>query len=535
MADEIIAKINSKVFNEDGTIVIDTQPEGSMFGILEVPRGFKLTKKGTIIHRGASGSWKESRVEGPQVFWDVKIGKWRMVYLGYSGALATPNQASIGFATADSPNGPWTEYVSNPVLAPSGTSGSPDQNGCSAPHVWFENGTYYLFYLGLTATGLEQGNKSICLATSTDFLTWTRHGAVILPAASTWRASAVWHPNIVKRGGLYYMFFNANVGNESIGYATSTDLSTWTVDDVNSPVLSKSGSTSNWDGNRVGDPYVWRKGDIWYMSFYGAGTTGDQSQEGMAWTTDALFPLSWTKFTGNPTIPNSAGDDAHDAGRGSVLVTGGRLFHWYTTGTTSSVSTSVVEIALAVDDTLNSAPVGIQSIQPGSGIAVDNTDPANPVVSSTGGTAPTFVGCRAYNNVSQSIPNNVSTALTFNTEDYDTSAIHDTTTNPSRFTVPTGLGGRWRISFHTYSTGSGTKIAFLRKNGGSDSNNVIGGAVGNGFSGITVFTNTVTIPLVAGDYLELFVFQNSGAALAFGEATGSNQGYVSFVEMQFVG
>lgn len=511
---------------------------GGMFGESEQAHGLKLSKVGVVLHSGPSGSWSENRLESPHVFWDPVIGKYRMVYLGYSGVKGTPFKASVGFATADTPEGPWTEYASNPVLAPSGTAGAPDQNGCSAPHVWFEDGVYYLFYLGLTGTGLEAGNKSICLATSTDFLTWTRLGAVILPQSGTWRANAVWHPNVVKRGSTYYLFFNANTGGESIGFATSDDLLTWVVDDANSPVMSP--SSTGWDSTRIGDPYLWKKGDIWYMAYYGAGGSGTPSQEGMAWTLDEDFPLGWKKYTAfNPVIPigGSGSYDSQSAGRGCVLVTPYRLYHWYTTGNGTG---NTVEIALSVDDTLKPASTftGVVSISAGTGIAVDNTDPAHPVVSNTGGgSGGSFVGCRAYKSTVQSIPNNVSTALTFDTEDYDTSAIHDTSTNPTRFTVPTGMTGRWRIAYHTYAAAAGgnNKIAFLRKNGGTDTNNVVGSGMGTGFNGIVSLANTVTVPLTAGDYVELFVFQNSGVAINYGEAIGANQASISFVEMQFLG
>jgi len=497
---------------------------GSMFGDTDVPHGYKLTKKGKVITVGASGSWKEARIEGPQCFWDPIIGKYRLVYLGYSGTKASPNQSSIGFATADNPAGPWTEYASNPVLPPSGVSGAPDQNGCSAPHVWFEGGTYYLFYLGLTATGLEQGNKSICLATSTDFLTWTRHGAVILPQASTWRASAVWHPNVVKRGSLYYLFFNANVGNETIGYATSTDLMTWTVDDTNSPVLTK--SVSGWDSSRVGDPFLWRKGDVWYMSYYGAGPPSDASQEGLAWTYDKNFPLGWTKYSGNPIIANTSGSfDSHDAGRGAVLVTPSRTYHWYTTGDGATPPT--IEIAVAVDDSL---ALGVQSIVQGTGVTVDNTDPKNPVISATGGgVGGSFVGCRAQASGTTTVPANTSTIIPFNSEDFDTSNIHDPVGDPSHFTVPSGMSGHWRVTFRMFTTSGGTIYGFVRKNGATDSQNTPGAAAG-GVSQVYIF-NSFLMNLVAGDVLALWVFSTSGTTVGSSGDTGLRSSF----EMEYLG
>lgn len=502
---------------------------GAQFGDADAPHGFKLTKKGVIISPGASGSWKESRVESPSVFWDPLIGKYRMVFLGYSGTPSAPNQASIGYATADSPDGPWTEYTSNPVFGPTNVSGDPDQNGTSGPFVWFEDGTYYLFYIGLTATGLEQGTKTICLATSTDFVTWTRHGAVITTAAGTWRAAAVWHPNIVKRGSTYYLFFNAGDGgnsglHESIGYATSSDLLTWTVDDANSPVLDNSGS--GWDSVRVGDPYVYRKGDVWYMAYYA--NNGTISQDGIAYTSDASFPLGWQKFSGNPVLAVGASGsyDDTDAARPAIFVTPTRHYHFYTTSDGSSPA--LVQIAYAVDDSLN--PGGIpEAPADGAYYARQNGAWAS-FTPGGGGGGSGFVGCRAHR-TSSFAASSTSTAISFDANDIDTNSIHSTSTNPTRFTVPTGKGGVWRLSFHASVTaGSGINYLFIRKNGGTDTNNIPGSTAGLPSQNTAIVMSLLT-QLTAGDYVELFGYSNSSATMGSSTDTGLQLAF----EAEFLG
>ncbi|MDQ7996048.1 MAG: family 43 glycosylhydrolase [Luteibacter sp.] len=506
--------------------------EGGLFRETEQARGLVLTKKGVVVQSSSvSGSWKENRVESPHVFWDAKIGQYRMVYLGYSGAKGSPSKASVGFATANTPEGPWVDYASNPVLPPSNTAGAPDQNGCSAPHVWIEDGTYYLFYLGLTGVGLEQGNKSICLATSTDFLTWTRRGSVITPMDGTWRANAVWHPNIVKRGDTYYMFFNANIGSETIGYATSTDLMTWTVQDSSSPILSP--SSSGWDNHRVGDPYVWNKGDVWYMAYYGAGGSNDYSQEGMAYTLDADFPLGWKKYAAfNPVIPVGAAGtyDNESAGRGCVLVTPYRLYHWYTTGNGAG---NLVEIALAVDDTLCPADLRVSGIPdaPSDGAFYARKNNAWASFTPGGGGGGGFVGCHAHSTVVKN-GGSTSSSFTFEVNDVDTSGIHSTSLNTSRFTIPAGLGGLWRVSFKAVSgSPAGINYLFIRKNGGDDSNNVPGSTVGiPGNSPSTAYLSQI-MTLLAGDYIELFIYSNGGSQ--WGHA--SDVGQQTFFEMEYLG
>jgi predicted GH43/DUF377 family glycosyl hydrolase len=317
----------------------------------DLPHGYDLTKQGIQIERGSTGTWKEALVESPNVFWDPAGGHYKMVFVGYSGTPAAPTEGALGYATADSPDGPWTEYGSNPFFSKSGAG--TDSAGCSGPLVWYEDGTYHLYYIGLTASGYEQGTKTLNYAHSTDFSSWTREGAIISPSGSGWRNTAIWHPNIVKRGGLYYLFFNATGSvTERIGYATSPDLATWTVDDVNSPVLSE-GAGGQWDDVHVGDPSVYRIGETWYMAYYAY--DGATSRDGIAFTSDADFPLGWTKYSGNPILSEGAAGsyDENSAHKPAIWLTSTRLYHWYT-----AVSESFLkrEIGLATQDAPVPAP-----------------------------------------------------------------------------------------------------------------------------------------------------------------------------------
>jgi hypothetical protein len=219
------------------------------------------------------------------------------------------------------------------------------------PFIWYEDGLYYLFYLGFTATGYAGGTKRICLATSPDLATWTRRGAIISPSGAGWRQSAVWHPYVIKRGSTYYLFFNGNTlaGFGGVGYATSADLLTWTVDDANSPVIDKTALA--WDSSFVADANFYRIGDTWYANYFGG--NGTLGQQGLAFTSDADFPLGWTKFSGNPVLPVGAGGtfDDTNAGRGGVWTTGHRFYQWYTSNDGSSPA--ALAIAYAVDASID--------------------------------------------------------------------------------------------------------------------------------------------------------------------------------------
>jgi hypothetical protein len=49
-----------------------------------------------------------------------------------------------------------------------------------------------------------------------------------------------------------------------------------------------------------------------------------------------------------------------------------------------------------------------------------------------------FVGCRLKQTANQTISNNTNTAIQWNSEDYDTDAFHDNSTNNTRITIPSG-------------------------------------------------------------------------------------------------
>jgi hypothetical protein len=277
----------------------------------ELPHGHTLTKKGVILQRGGSGAWDESLIHVPTVFWDPKLGKYRLMYDGFSGAKGSPTIGAIGSATSTDLE-TWTKDAANPILQRTSHSGDPDQNGVGQPFVFYENGTYYLFYVGTTATGLNSATQSTCLATSTDFATWTRRGAIVSLSGSGWRANALDRPHVVRRGSIYYLFIQGDAG---IGYATSPDLLTWTVDDANSPILAKSGAGD--EVTAIGDFSPYRVGDTWYATYL-ISRTGPSRRQGLAYTSDDSFPLGWSKFSGNPVLSPGAGGavDAGGAARG---------------------------------------------------------------------------------------------------------------------------------------------------------------------------------------------------------------------------
>jgi hypothetical protein len=130
-----------------------------------------------------------------------------------------------------------------------------------------------------------------------------------------------------------------------------------------------------------------------------------------------------------------------------------------------------------------------------------------------GGGSTTFVGAHVYHNADQTIANSTLTTLAFNNERFDTDVFHDNSTNNSRLTIPTGLGGKYVAGVALrmdVGAASGKFEARIQKNGTTYvSINAINWSVNeaqyNTFS-------TPVLDLSAGDYLEVKINQTSGAS-----------------------
>ena len=128
-----------------------------------------------------------------------------------------------------------------------------------------------------------------------------------------------------------------------------------------------------------------------------------------------------------------------------------------------------------------------------------------------------FVGAEASRTTTQSISSGAYNTVVLNTsEEYDTDGIHDLVANPSRFTIPAGMGGRWRFNAVIEFAGnsSGQRILGWNKNGTFLGNRYIDcrptlttAAYG------PILSTSVDLLLAAGDYIEAQAFQDSGGSL----------------------
>ena len=125
---------------------------------------------------------------------------------------------------------------------------------------------------------------------------------------------------------------------------------------------------------------------------------------------------------------------------------------------------------------------------------------------------------KAVRTTVQSIPFNTFATISFTNGDlWDTDNFHSTVTNPSRVTIPAGLGGRYQIigSLTFAADDASKRIAYVKLNGTTD---LLFDSRQSQSGGQCNLSLVLLTELSAGDYLEVTCIQLSGGAL---NATGS--------------
>lgn len=144
-----------------------------------------------------------------------------------------------------------------------------------------------------------------------------------------------------------------------------------------------------------------------------------------------------------------------------------------------------------------------QEITLGTGLTMTGTT----LSASGGGSSPVFRGARVRKSADQTAADySTKTAIAFNTEDFDTDSIHDTVTNNTRLTVPSGVTyvELWaQLSVLNQSTSATITLTF-DKNGSSV---VAKRADTQGTSSPAITFTSGPLAVVAGDYFE-FSFTN---------------------------
>jgi len=240
-------------------------------------------RHGPLFDVGAVGSFDAAWCVLPHV---VKISDdlWHLYYTGNAGSGAGLS-AFPGIGLATSKDGKtWARHTASPVLTPTGQPGDPDAIGIaggSVLSVTLPNGTteWRFYYTGCPTTGkplaLNQ-QKTICLATSLDGVTWQRHGAVMLrDPKRDYENIGVAGPVVhQKSDGTFRMWYSAigtRWGFYSICYAESDDGLHWRRGATSDDNLQLTPSGEGWERQMVEYPSVIAEGSGLRMFYCGNG------------------------------------------------------------------------------------------------------------------------------------------------------------------------------------------------------------------------------------------------------------------------
>lgn len=139
-----------------------------------------------------------------------------------------------------------------------------------------------------------------------------------------------------------------------------------------------------------------------------------------------------------------------------------------------------------------------------------------------------FAGVSVKATADQSIANSTYTAITWDSEYYDTNTFHSNVTNTSRFTIPAGKAGYYaiigRLDYAANSTGN--RRISVYKNGTLVQGNSFVAPAG-GFE-ISNAIQTI-LSLAVGDYVEIYAWQNSGGSLTLYKTGGESEFTMAFL------
>jgi hypothetical protein len=129
------------------------------------------------------------------------------------------------------------------------------------------------------------------------------------------------------------------------------------------------------------------------------------------------------------------------------------------------------------------------------------------------------IGARAYHDAAQAITDSTQTALSLNSERWDTDTIHDTVTNNSRLTAKTA--GYYQIegNIRWAANNSGRREIYITLNGSTELASVDEWTASAQTMDMNVST---TYSLSVNDYVELEVWQNTGGDLNVNSSTAES-------------
>jgi predicted GH43/DUF377 family glycosyl hydrolase len=219
----------------------------------------------------------------------------------------------------------WIDHPGNPVIEP-GEPGEWDDGWRDLTGVVHDGSMYHLYFVGIDEG--QVGQLSIGHATSTDGVDWTMdpNNPVLTPGPEgEWDDEWLYGAAVIYEGGEFHMWFHGFDGERfRCGYATSPDGSSWTKYSGN-PVIDV-GPPGSFDESGVLSRSVVFDGETYRMWYTGQDLPNLLWSIGYAESPDGI---SWTKHP-SPVLTASEPWESFDVGIPSVVFDGSIYHMWYT-------------------------------------------------------------------------------------------------------------------------------------------------------------------------------------------------------------
>lgn len=217
---------------------------------------------GVVFDLGALGAFDENGVSYP---WIVDAGSVQhMYYVGWMPTVLTPFQNHMGLAIRNDA-GAWTRFSRAPILPR--TDEEYLSIGSSA--VLHEGDRWRMWYTCFRHWGHQPSDPKhvyvIKYAESADGHEWIRPNVVCINTDHPGEY-AIGRPSVLRRNGVYHMWYSYRGPAYRIGYAWSADGITWTRrDDLAGIGVSSTG----WDAESICYSHVFEWKDALYMLYCG--------------------------------------------------------------------------------------------------------------------------------------------------------------------------------------------------------------------------------------------------------------------------
>jgi predicted GH43/DUF377 family glycosyl hydrolase len=224
-----------------------------------------------VILSGNTGNWDQDKSPGSVLIVNDTIKMWFS-----ASTTAFEYDGTIGYAWSVDSN-IWN-VLPNPVLEP-GSPGNWEETGVLIPALYFDGNNYHMWYNGWEGLTLTDPGR-VGYATSTNGIDWVKYSnnpVIDVGPNGTFYDTWILPSSIMFINNEFQLWFTGYDGFHAtpifyfkIGYATSPDGISWTIQNNDLPVLDvQSGS---WENLWVREPSVIIHNKRYHMWYAGMGS-----------------------------------------------------------------------------------------------------------------------------------------------------------------------------------------------------------------------------------------------------------------------